>query len=831
MVNSVHSDHPASPRHRRVRSMDALSVSHSSDEEDEDRVLFRKSRERERWKSAALLSQPSDAGDLANTVVNMPDIIISNNGVDVFVERASVKSGSVAHSPRKFTGQTSEVVSDVVSGQALSGGHAEDGTTSPPTSPRGRRRRELRKLLTMQENDPELLPDDPNNFFGFQEKQKNAEAASKRALPLIKTRKFKVWFMIAVGQLIAILIGTMILVYGDRSVKQTFQLWRWFYLIALLPAGWLLANLLTLLLIVLVEKTMMTVVNALYFAYALRKHIRWVMRALNIFLCWTLMMTIQTQAQDSGVNQVYEWIARLLGCVIVFTLGNLVKRLLAKMMALKFHATSHHSKMTESLRKEHYLKALLRPRMRALQNEENQGNSKLNFLPWKKASRENYEIDIKIDDTLKSDDEDPSRSRPADAPHDMRALPLPQFSMKSEDVDPHKRARMINNLSKLEHYVRKSTFSVTFRDELNRVEESNLNSEMEVNRVAYYLFWNVKADMATRYIQMSDLENFLYPAEIPQAFETFDVDKDGKISLMDCAAAVGQIYKERSNLASTLRDARSINKTLEVLIGLSVHVLFIFFYLMIFNTGGSITDAWISFSGILLAFSFLFAGAAQIAFENIIFLYSVRSYVTGDILLVDGDYLEVTEMSINYTCFSSDINRKVWIPNNIIRQKTFVNLSDSGSKFEAYGILVDFDSDPTLLTEIEDMLARLHKESPKEYGPSYRCKYSDSVDPFKVKIQVLIEYTHPGIDLRRTAFARSAVLEKIAEILRARGIPYTLPAIRGENPQEPGATIDVEKTETKIQQPTQPTRRNPLNVLRNRGMAARLSGQGDPPTE
>lgn len=723
-------------------------------------------------------------------------------------------------------------MSDVASGQALSGGHAEDGTTSLPTSPRGRRR-DLRKLLTMQDDDPALLPEDPNNFFGFQEKQKNAEAASNQKPPLIRTRKFRVWFMIAVGQLVAILIGTMILVYGDRSVKQDFQLWRWFYLIALLPAGWVLANLLTLLFIVLVEKTMMTVVNALYFAYALRKHIRWVMRALNIFLCWTLMMTIQTQAQDKGVNQVYEWIARVLGCIIVFTLGNLLKRLLAKMMALKFHATSHHAKMTESLRKEHYLKALLRPRMKALKNEEEkQGNLKLNFLqPWRKLSQANYDIDIKIDNGLRSDDEDPSKSRPADAPHDMRALPLPQFSMKSDDIDPHKRARMINNLSKLEHYVRKSTFSVTFRDELNRLEESKLNTEMEVNRVAYYLFWNIKADMTARYIQKSDLEDFLYPAEIPQAFETFDVDKDGKISLMDCAAAVGHIYKERSNLASTLRDARSINKTLEILIGITIHVLFIFFYLMIFNTGGSITDAWISFSGILLAFSFLFAGAAQVAFENIIFLYSVRSYLTGDILLVDGDYLEVTEMSINYTCFNSDINRKVWIPNNIIRQKTFVNLSDSGSKFESYSILVDFDSDPTLLTEIENALAQLHKDSPKEYGPSYRCKYSDSVDPFKVKIQVLIHYTHAGIDLRRTALARSAVLEKIAEILRARGIPYTLPAIRGENPEEPGAIIDAEKNETDIKQPTESKRRNPLNVLRNRGMAARFAGQSDPPTE
>lgn len=103
----MHSEHPTSPTHRRVRSMDALSASHSSDEEDEDRALFRKSRERERWKSAGLLSQPSDAGDLANAVANMPDATNKDNQLDIVVERTSVKSGSVAHSPRKFTGQSS----------------------------------------------------------------------------------------------------------------------------------------------------------------------------------------------------------------------------------------------------------------------------------------------------------------------------------------------------------------------------------------------------------------------------------------------------------------------------------------------------------------------------------------------------------------------------------------------------------------------------------------------------------------------------------------------------------------------------------------------------
>ena len=44
-----------------------------------------------------------------------------------------------------------------------------------------------------------------------------------------------------------------------------------------------------------------------------------------------------------------------------------------------------------------------------------------------------------------------------------------------------------------------------------------------------------------------------------------------------------QIYKERKNLAYTLQDARGVVSKLELIMGVMMHVLFVFFYLIIFD--------------------------------------------------------------------------------------------------------------------------------------------------------------------------------------------------------------------------------------------------------
>ena len=69
--------------------------------------------------------------------------------------------------------------------------------------------------------------------------------------------------------------------------------------------------------------------------------------------------------------------------------------------------------------------------------------------------------------------------------------------------------------------------------------------------------------MCRDHITTEDLECFLPPEKSANALSVLDMDGDGKISLADMRDAVVSIYKERTNLASTLK-ARSCSDNLEL---------------------------------------------------------------------------------------------------------------------------------------------------------------------------------------------------------------------------------------------------------------------------
>lgn len=56
-----------------------------------------------------------------------------------------------------------------------------------------------------------------------------------------------------------------------------------------------------------------------------------------------------------------------------------------------------------------------------------------------------------------------------------------------------------------------------------------------------------------------------------------------QVTLHNTRDAVIQVYQERKNLAATLKDTKTVIGRLELLIGFSVHLCFVFFYLLIFR--------------------------------------------------------------------------------------------------------------------------------------------------------------------------------------------------------------------------------------------------------
>ena len=55
------------------------------------------------------------------------------------------------------------------------------------------------------------------------------------------------------------------------------------------------------------------------------------------------------------------------------------------------------------------------------------------------------------------------------------------------------------------------------------------------------------------------------------------------MTLLNVRDAVINIYRERKFLAATLKDTHTVVGRLELMIGIGVHLLFIFFYLLIFR--------------------------------------------------------------------------------------------------------------------------------------------------------------------------------------------------------------------------------------------------------
>ena len=54
---------------------------------------------------------------------------------------------------------------------------------------------------------------------------------------------------------------------------------------------------------------------------------------------------------NSHVKDVFRTLCRLLGCLLLFTFANVLKTLLAKIMASHFHKEAHFEKMQEALQK------------------------------------------------------------------------------------------------------------------------------------------------------------------------------------------------------------------------------------------------------------------------------------------------------------------------------------------------------------------------------------------------------------------------------------------------------------------------------------------------
>lgn len=348
---------------------------------------------------------------------------------------------------------------------------------------------------------------------------------------------------------------------------------------------------------------------------------------------------------------------------------------------------------------------------------------------------------------------------------------------------------VIAKLHKVEKHIRKNNLTVTFTDQLGQAKHSeHVTGEKEARKLAFYLFWNIKPYFTRNHIIMEDLEAFLSPEKAQEAFDMLDNNGDGKLVLADIRDAVIKIYKERRNLALSLKDTKTVVGKLELVIGVVLHIIFIFFYLMVFNV--DLTKVWLTMSSIIVAFSFSFSNSIMNLFNSVILLFVVHPFDVGDALLIAtnttgtgaADYCVVEELSLVSTVMRRWDGTRIWYPNVKLGAMPLLNMSRSDAKVELFKVQVDLSTPSAMTATLRRNLMEFFDENHKEFVPGGGTViYLDSQDPLKMTLGVVYTFSHNGVNLGRTGDARHKIFCFISSQLSHMDINYSLPSFQSSS--------------------------------------------------
>ncbi|KAH7617551.1 putative Mechanosensitive ion channel protein 10 [Nannochloris sp. 'desiccata'] len=732
------------------------------------------------------------------------------------------------------------------------------------------------------------------------------------------------WFWIVVPIIISLTFttaGVLYLVYGSHQMVSNLQIWRMCFFIAGLPVIWWIGEGVTLGSVWIVERSkLFKMQNALYFAYAVRRPLANVLRAVLALGWWALAMTAWTTSQDSDIKEAFQVVLKIWACVTLFMTANLLKTLLAKMLSSKFNKESHVHKIQDSLVKEYHLHMLLQPRNRFGLAAEGRGAAGSSEFPsynggGADGTAENgVKMEVSgvhnvhasggiaagnLDDTIvssmrgvtnklfggldnarsdpimgtsgdelldSSEPRSPSEGSVAagvaaaeavdlEAAHNdvhhyessLRSVygrsnttPLPKQpheqrpgsvggrqgthrsstqrsaanSLVDETAPLHRqhcfpsvvnqgrrlsrlapvveqaagvtkhinpRGLTENQIAKMEAYVRRHALQVNFQDELSATErQEEVTTEAEAKKLALFLFWNVKSDLNSSAMVLDDVADFLPQAEAEQAFAMLDRNGNGSVSLSECIAAVVEIFEARCDLALSLSDTKTVIGKLENVIGVVLHIIFVFLYMLVFNV--DVVKTYLALSSLILAFSFVFQNSIRTIYENVVFLFVVHPFDVGDYLVVgEGDNApryKVDQIDLHYTIFLAGNGSRTWYPNNKLMITPFSNITASGERGDSIKFVIDMDTPAGVLDAVRAACEATVAANPTEFAEGVVVNISDAGTPMKLTLVIGFKYSTNGAEGGRCARARTLMQLALAEALIREGVMFTNPPTR-----------------------------------------------------
>eukprot|EP00884_Botryococcus_braunii_P003244 jgi/Botrbrau1/12920/Bobra.92_1s0001.2 len=370
-------------------------------------------------------------------------------------------------------------------------------------------------------------------------------------------------------------------------------------------------------------------------------------------------------------------------------------------------------------------------------------------------------------------------------PGTMTYQPMPPTRADMGDVPMLEIQNSTAHFHLVEGFLRRNQMR-TLVDQLGDLPRSSQKNDdgslkKKAMHLGYCLFMNIKLNMPGDSVTLQDLEYFFEPTEAKEAMKAFDIDGSGNISLAELQRSVEEIYTARTHLAATLNDTRTIVGKLERLLGVCIHILFTFFYMIIWNV--NLSQIWLTISSLLLSFVFVFGNSIRTIYESALFLFVVHPFDVGDQVLVgpNTDHCTVQEIALLNTTLVKWDGSKIICPNQKLWAESLVNLTHSGNKGDTYKVKLDINTDPNVYEMVRRAVKAHVTKEKKDFTGECSVNLKESDDPMKVNMAVWWNHCYNATNSRIFA-AKSRLILVIAKALIDTGASYTCPGVRDALP-------------------------------------------------
>ncbi|KAK4600106.1 hypothetical protein RGQ29_009964 [Quercus rubra] len=579
--------------------------------------------------------------------------------------------------------------------------------------------------------------------------------------------------------IIAALVCGLWFPFIKRHIVCDLPLWKWEIMVLALICGRLVSGWGIRLVVFYIERNFLLRKRVLYFVYGLRRSVQNCLWLGLVLLVWHSIFHEKVTRKTK--SKILPYVNKVLVCFLVGTVIWLLKTLLVKVLASKFHVNTFFERIQEALFSQYVIKTLSSPPL----------------FKWYDTQEEEAMAEIqeleKAGVTLPGDPGEtlPARSRRMIGSGRLEKSPKvgknsrflrKRFKREDEEISVdqlHKlNQRNISawNMRRLVNIIQHGDLSTLDEQLLESKTEDEallqIRSECQAKEAAKRIFQNV-AKPGSEYIYLKDVMHFMSKEEALKTMHLFGVAAENKgFSKSFFKDWVVKTFRERRALALSLTDTNTAVDELHTLLNILVAIITLIIWLIIL--GVPIIHFLVFISSQLLLVVFMFGNTCRTVFEAIIFLFVMHPFDVGDRCEVDGVQMVVDEMNILTTVFLRFDNQKIIYPNSILATKPISNYNRSPDMGDAIDFCINISTPLEKVTSMKERITRYIERKNEHWQPGPMVIMRDVIDMNKLMMSVWLTHKMNYQDIKERWIRRDLLLEDMFKVFKELDIEYRL---------------------------------------------------------